>query len=221
MSQTPFYPIFLDLQDQPVLVVGAGAVALRKVHGLLEARAQVTVISPEFAENFAAIGSIEPITAPYDSGMMKRKPWRLVFAATHDIATNAQVCRDAAAARIPCCRADELEHSDFTNGATARLGPITLAVSTHGASPTLARRIRDAAEQAIDPVLVALAELSASWREQVKKKVPDIQVRAALLQKLAGLEVEQVLRSHGRAAAESLFASWLAQAAPSSPVDHV
>jgi siroheme synthase-like protein len=203
-----------------VLVVGAGAVALRKVKGLLDARAKVTVVSPHFGENFAAIQGITPITAAYDSSILQREPWRLVFATTHEAAVNTRVQQDAAAARIPCCRADELAHTDFTNGAVARLGPIILAVSTQGASPALARRIRDAAQQAVDPILVALAELSTPWRDQVKRTVPDIGARAALLQKVAGPEMEQTLRSHGPPAAEALFATWLAHAQSSPPVSH-
>jgi uroporphyrin-III C-methyltransferase/precorrin-2 dehydrogenase/sirohydrochlorin ferrochelatase len=218
MSDAPLYPIFLDLQQRPVLVVGGGAVALRKVRALLESGAKVTVASSRLADNFADLQRIETILAPYDSSMMTRKPWRLVFAATHDPDVNASVYRDAARAHILCCRADELEQSDFFNGAVARLGPIILAVSTHGASPSLALRIRDAAQHAIDPALVTLAELSSPWRDTVKRTVPDMSARAALLQKLAGPEMEETLRSQGKNAAEALFARWLANPQP-SPVD--
>jgi siroheme synthase-like protein len=224
MNEPPLYPIFLDLEAQPVLVVGAGAVALRKVRALLEAGAKVTIASLHVADNFAHLHQIEQILAPYDSKMIAQKPWRLVFAATDNSSVNAQVHRDAAAASILCCRVDEMERSDFFNGATANLGHIVLAVSTHGTSPALARRIRDAAQQAIDPILVKLAELSTPWRDHVKRTVPDIAARAALLQKLAGPEMEQTLRSQGSTAAETLFTTWLAEAnsqpQSSPPVDH-
>src|SRR4051794_30223510 len=139
MNRPPLYPIFLDLHQQPVLVVGGGAVALRKVRSLLETGAKVTVASPHINPAFADISRIEILAAAYDSKLIAQKNCRLVFAATHDPQINARISDDAARANILCHRADEFEHSDFANAATARLGPVVLAVSTHGASPSLAR----------------------------------------------------------------------------------
>ena len=95
---------------------------------------------------------------------------------------------------------------------------MTLAVSTHGASPSLALKIRDAAAAAISPTTVALAALSAQWRQRVKQEIGDPQQRAALLQKLASPEMEALLEAGGQSAAEARFHQWLA--ASKIPVNH-
>src|SRR6476660_9688440 len=121
MPLAPPYPMFLDLVQRPVLVVGGGAVALRKTRGLVESAARVTVVSPQFAAGFDAIKDIERIIAPYAATHMAKKMWRLVFAATNNKDVNAQVQKHAQASGIFCCRCDDLDEGDFSSGATERL----------------------------------------------------------------------------------------------------
>jgi len=221
--------MFLDLVQRPVLVVGGGAVALRKTRGLVESAARVTVVSPQFQAGFDAIKDIERITAPYSATHMARKMWRLAFAATNNKDVNAQVQKHAEAAGIFCCRCDEQEEGDFSGGATERLaaerksdgrgvhsvanlGGVTLVVSTCGASPALSARICHEAAAAIDPVLPRLANLLNEWRAAAKVQVPDPAVRRLLLQRLAGEEMEQALREQGEAGAQALFGRLLAAA---------
>jgi siroheme synthase (precorrin-2 oxidase/ferrochelatase) len=235
--------MFLDLVQRPVLVVGGGAVALRKTRGLVESAARVTVVSPQFAAGFDAIQDIERIDAPYAATHMARKPWRLVFAATNDKDVNALVQKHAEAAGILCCRCDDVEEGDFSSGATERLaadrksdgrgvnavanlGGVTLVVSTCGASPALSARICRQAAAAIDPVLPRLANLLNEWRSIAKVQVPDPAMRRALLQRLASEEMEHVLREQGDAAAVKLFERLLQaaksgtlNAAPSAPAN--
>ncbi|MEI8197708.1 MAG: bifunctional precorrin-2 dehydrogenase/sirohydrochlorin ferrochelatase, partial [Phycisphaerae bacterium] len=160
------YPIFLYLIDRPVLLVGAGAVALRKATGLVAAGAQVTVVAPPPAHpDFAGLGShnYEPIA--YYSGMMLRHPrWSLVFAATDRPEVNARVLADARAQGIFCTRCDQPETGDFSNPALLQRPGVTVAVSTHGASPVLAVRLRESIAAQLDPVLLELSEALARWR---------------------------------------------------------
>jgi siroheme synthase-like protein len=221
MPQARPYPIFLNLAGRPVLIVGGGAVAQRKLGSLLESGAKVTIVSPRFSGDVGARRDIRRIRARYAARHMKLKPWRLVFAATDSRDVNAQVQKHAAVARIPCCRSDswtgEVVSSDFSNGATANVQGIVLAVSTTGSSPALARRMRDQAHTAIDPILVQLAGLFQSWRPAIKSQLTDPALRRLLLLRLAGEEMETALRKSGPAAARKLFARWLNEARSKTP----
>jgi siroheme synthase (precorrin-2 oxidase/ferrochelatase) len=229
MAHAPPYPLFVDLVQKPVLVVGGGSVGLRKTQGLVECAARVTVVSPEFAAGFDKIADIERIIAPYAATHMAHKMWRLVFAATNQPAVNAQVQMHASAAGILCCRTDEPQEGDFSSGANVRVGAtrrsdgrgisaaadgggLVLAVSTAGASPVLAARICRDAAAGIDPVLPALADLLSEWRTQVKAGLPDPHRRRILLQRLAGVEMETLLRREGAPAAQRVFREWLSAA---------
>jgi siroheme synthase-like protein len=214
------YPVFLDLEQRPVLIVGGGGVALRKARGLVAAWARVTVVSPEFAEGFAEIKEIDRITAPYAATHMSKRMWRLVFAATNVRAVNDVVQKHAAAHGILCCRCDEPDLGDFSGGATwqSEQGHVTVAVATAGASPVLAVRLRDAAAGAVDPVLIAWAALMGPWRRRAKQEICDLALRRELFTRMASEPMELCLRSEGAAAANALFDRWLGElrAAPGS-----
>jgi siroheme synthase-like protein len=209
MTDAPLYPLFLHLRNLPVLIVGGGGVAARKAASLAESHARITVVSPDFHADLAVNGKITKHRTIYRSSHMSEKPWRLVFAATDRRAVNARVQKDARAARILCCRCDEPECGDFANGATVRRHSVTLALSTGGASPTLAARLREQAIAGLDPTLLALADLHCGWRVLVKKEVPSLAARTELLKRLGGEEMESHLRAKGTKAAQKLFAQWL------------
>ncbi|MEO7397078.1 MAG: bifunctional precorrin-2 dehydrogenase/sirohydrochlorin ferrochelatase [Ilumatobacteraceae bacterium] len=149
------YPVFLDLEGVDVLVVGGGRVALRKAVGLAEAGASVTVVAPELVEEFDLVSKrIE--RRPYRAG--EAASYRLVITATNDPAVNAQVAADATAANIWVNSADDPANCSFILPAVARRGLVTAAVSTGGASPALAGRIR---EEIADRILTASVEAAA------------------------------------------------------------
>lgn len=142
-----YYPLFLDLRGRKVLVVGAGKVALRKVRGLLEAGADVTVVSPEGEPEFAPL----PVS-------WKRRRFRvsdvagfaLVFAATDDRAVNRKVGEAAAARGIWANVADAPEECDFLVPSRIRRGDLQVAVSTGGQSPRLAVGLRKKIEELLE-----------------------------------------------------------------------
>lgn len=186
---------------------------MRKIRGLLEAGARVTVIATELRPELAKLKP-QKIRRPYASADMRTQPWQLVFAATDSPEENARVHKDASRRRILCCRCDESDGSDFAGAAVAYAGPVTLAVSSAGASPALAARIRDKAATAIDPVLVRLAELLPTWRARAKKVIAHPQLRRKLLQQIAGPVMEETLRKHGLRQARVLFTRWLRSYSP-------
>jgi siroheme synthase-like protein len=211
MSQATLYPIFLNLDNAPVLIVGGGSVALRKTLGLMTAGARITIVSPAFVPELEQL-SIIRVAQHYDPAHITLSRWKLVFAATDNAEVNAAVARDAAAYRILCCRADSGEESDFVGGAMGTAGGVTVAISTDKASPVLAARLRDAAVAGLDPVLVEWTGLLSVWRATAIARIRDAAARRALLKRIAGPEMEGVFRLRGRAGAEQSFTQWLTEA---------
>lgn len=133
------YPIFLELEGVSVLVVGGGRVALHKATALAQAGAIVTVIAPQFVDGFdEVVDLIEK--RKYQHGDVSG--FRLIFTATNDPDVNAQVTADANTQGIWVNSADDPANCSFILPAVARRGLVTVAVSTGGASPALAQRLR-------------------------------------------------------------------------------
>src|SRR5438067_2904964 len=133
------YPVFLDLKDRPVLVVGAGKVALRKTRGLLEAGARVTVVAPDLLPDFERL----PVR-------LVRRPFRasdlggavLVFAATADRLTNHRIGIAAKGRGIFANIADSAAECDFVVPARVQRGDVHIAISTGGRSPRVSAELR-------------------------------------------------------------------------------
>lgn len=140
----PYYPIFLDLAGKPVLVVGAGKVALRKTKGLLEAGAAVTVVAPRAEPEFARL-----------SLTMRRRGFRasdirgavLVFAATDDRTVNHAVAQSAKRHGIPVNVADARAECSFVVPARITRRNLQIAISTGGESPRVAAALRRKIEE--------------------------------------------------------------------------
>ena len=142
---TVLYPIFLNLDGKRCVVVGGGAVANRKARKLLQARAEVVAISPEVKPELESVAT-EVRRRPYREGDLEGAS--LVFAATNLREVNAAVAREARGRGIPVNVADEPSEGDFALPSVLRRGQLQVAVSTGGASPTLARRVRYELESA-------------------------------------------------------------------------
>ncbi len=140
------YPIFLDLKDRPVLVVGAGKVALRKVKGLLEAGARVMVVAPEWESEFESL-PVRLIPRRFRatdlSGAM------LVFAATDDRLANHRIGIAAKGKGVFANIADSAEECDFVVPARLQRGTVQVAVSTGGENPRLSSELRKRLEEVL------------------------------------------------------------------------
>lgn len=151
------YPVFVELAGRRCLVVGGGVVGRRKAEGLLAAGAAVTIVEPRPGDELRAMardaGALSVVERGFRAGDCAGAA--LVYACADDRDVNAAVAADARSAGSPCCRADDGAASDFTAGAVLRRGGVCVAVSTGGASPGLAVRVRDrlAASGAIDEAL--------------------------------------------------------------------
>jgi precorrin-2 dehydrogenase / sirohydrochlorin ferrochelatase len=160
------YPVYLDLRDVAVLVVGGGNVAARKIEGLLRAGAAVTVVAPWFIEEVQVM-PVERIARPYATTDLDGR--RLVITATDDPSVNAQVTRDATARNIWSNSADDPTNCTFILPAIARNGVLMAAVSTGGGSPALAGWLRSQiARDVLTDRAVAAVEQLALERATVK-----------------------------------------------------
>ncbi|MEW6113527.1 MAG: bifunctional precorrin-2 dehydrogenase/sirohydrochlorin ferrochelatase [Thermodesulfobacteriota bacterium] len=165
------YPLMMLIHGKPVLVVGGGRVALRKVRNLLECGAEVTVISPEVEDelqNLAAEGSVHWIAEAFREELVPSIPEpALIFGTTDQRDVNARINRFAAERGIPCNIADVPELCTFTVPAVVSRGDLTIAVSTSGASPALARRIRERLEAEFGAEYEVLTRMLAGVRQAV------------------------------------------------------
>lgn len=160
------YPVSLDLTGVAVLVVGAGPVAVRKVAGLVVAGARVRVVAPDVSDQLDMATIDELRRRPYEPADLDGV--RLVVTATGDAGVDARVAADATAAGIWVNAADQPADCTFILPAIARNGPLSIAVSTDGASPALARRLRDRAGELLTDEVVALAADLATRRAAVR-----------------------------------------------------
>jgi precorrin-2 dehydrogenase / sirohydrochlorin ferrochelatase len=146
------YPIFAVIEDKPCLVVGGGAVGERKVHDLMAAGAQVTVVSRTLTPELAALadrGEIRYLAEDFREAQVEGMA--LIMAATDDPGVNAAVSAAAQTRAIWVNVADAPEYCTFIVPAQVRRGDLTLAISTGGASPALARQLREEFQQHLGP----------------------------------------------------------------------
>ena len=168
MSEGPSfgYPVVLDLRGVPVLVVGAGPIAARKVAGLAAAGAHVRVVAIDVSDDLDRATVVEVRPRAYQPDDLDGV--RLVISATGDAATAARVAADAEAKGLWVNAADQPADCSFILPAIARRGRLSIAVSTDGASPALARRLRDRAGELLTDDVLALAAALAERRREVR-----------------------------------------------------
>ena len=165
----PDYPVFLSLAGQPCLVVGGGPVAARRSRGLVEAGADVTVVSPETGPPMDALveaGSVVLERRPYRQG--EAVPYALVVTATGVSSVDETVVDDARGAGVPVNSADGDRPGTVRLPAVLRRGPVTVAVSTGGTSPALAGWLRNRIARALPPELETLVALVEEARSEVR-----------------------------------------------------
>jgi siroheme synthase-like protein len=166
-----YYPVFLEMKDRPCVVVGGGAVAERKVEGLLASGARVSVISPELTPALAALreeGRLHHIARSYRDGDLKG--YDLAVVATDDGAANADVARDGRRRRVWVNAVDDPANCDFILPSVVRRGDVVIAASTGGASPALARRLREELEAFLSEDYAPLAELLQEVRQELRSR---------------------------------------------------
>jgi precorrin-2 dehydrogenase / sirohydrochlorin ferrochelatase len=160
------YPANLVVDGRPCLVVGGGAIALRKVEGLLACGADVTVVAPSIDDRLRALPGVTIEERAYRPGEVAA--YRLAIAATDSPAVNAAVFHDGEQAGVWVNGADDPANCSFTLPAVLRRGPLLVTVSTGGRSPALSRWLRQRLEAEIGPEFEILLDLLSSERERLK-----------------------------------------------------
>jgi len=189
------YPLFADLSQRAVLVVGGGAVAERKIEALLAAQAVVTVNAVELTgqlQRWVAEGRIAQRRGAFRDDWLG--PVWLVVAATSDRAVNRQVAAAADQRRVFANVVDDAALSSFHVPAVIDRAPLTIAISSGGDAPMLARLLRERLESLLDHSLGALATLAAILRKRIRVRFADMAARRRFYESLFAGPVATLLR---------------------------
>jgi precorrin-2 dehydrogenase / sirohydrochlorin ferrochelatase len=179
------YPIMLNVTNQRVVVIGGGKVAERKIHGLLEAKAKITVVAPTITtgiQQLAATGKLiwrQKTFSPDDL----EEAW-VVIAATNNRDVNKAVAKAAKPYQLINI-ADDPERSNFHVPAVIRSGRLTIAISTGGASPTVAQQIRCQLAELYDDDYGQYIDFLYKCRQYILRNVDDEQKRKKLFKAIA------------------------------------
>ena len=174
MLETPLYVACLMLKGRPCVVVGGGHVGLEKVEGLLACGAEVTLIAPDAVgalRDYAAEGSIRWERRPY-AGAEDLDGRLVVIAATSDTDVNIAVHDDAERRQMLCNVVDVPPLCNFILPAIVRTGPLAIAISTAGASPALAKRMKREIAEAYGEPYARLAVILNDARGWAKATLP-------------------------------------------------
>lgn len=174
MLGTDLYGVFIALEGQRALVVGDGDMAREKAEALIRGGAEVTIVAPDAYEKEALEGCL------------------LVVAAVTDMDLAHRINADATARAMLVNVADVPDLCNFILPALARSGPITVAVSTSGASPALAQRIRHEVADAIDEAYGELAEILDTLRPWAKENLPTYEARRDFFAGIVGADPDPV-----------------------------
>ncbi len=202
-----FIPLFLQVEGKPCLVVGGGEVATRKLGPLLDAGARVTVISLKVTDEIERLAQAQRIA-------LRRRSYRegdiadyhLVYAATDDRNLQRHLSEEASRLNIPINVADAPAFCSFIAPSVIRRGRLQIAISTTGASPAFARRLRQRIEQSLGDEIEVLLELTAGIKTWLKRREPDRDLRARKLNALAASELESALRRGDKGEVEAIIA---------------
>lgn len=213
------FPLFADLDGRAVLVVGGGDVAERKTRALLEAGALVTAGAPHFSPSMAELARRGEITLRHGGF---QPDWLdgqwLVVAATDDRAVNARISAAAAERRMLANVVDDPELSSFQVPSIVDRAPLVIAISSAGAAPVLARRLRERMEALFDHSLGDLAGLAQQYRARIRERHADMGERRRFYDWMFDGPVAASLRAGQPAAAERMLSAALAAAQePAAP----
>ncbi len=167
-TRAPQYPVNLELREQPVLVVGGGHTAARKVGALIEAGAHVTLVSPIIIDVLRDNPGVRWHQREYQRG--EAASYRAVITTTGLPEVDGQVARDAKATGVPVNSADDPDNCTFTLPAVVRLGDIQVTVSTAGRSPAFAGWLKARIEAMLDDSLADVLDLLAEVRDDLHEQ---------------------------------------------------
>ncbi|MFZ5861498.1 MAG: precorrin-2 dehydrogenase/sirohydrochlorin ferrochelatase family protein [Nitrospirota bacterium] len=194
-----YYPAMLNLEDRAVVVIGGGVIATRKVAELLASGARVTVISPTVSPRvarWAREGRLRLRRRAYRSGDLKGS--RLAVAATSDPGEQTRIAQEAQTTLTWVNVVDQPEHCDFVAPAVVRRGDLTIAVSTGGHNPALARWLKQELAATVGPEYGRLTALLAAVRLALREHGAPMTTRRRLVDQLMAAGLLERVRANDR-----------------------
>lgn len=192
---THYYPVMLALHERLAVIIGGGSVAEQKLAELRNAGARIRVVSPRatpLIESLSRTGAIEWIPRAYESGDLAGA--RIAIAATDDADVNARVWAEAEERGVLLNAVDDVRHCHFIAPSVHRRGDIVVAVSTGGACPALAVRLRERVGRMIGPEHATLARIAGALRGEIARRVPVLEARRALWYRIVDANALDLLR---------------------------
>ena len=196
-----FYPIYLDVKDKKCVIVGGGKVAYRKVCSLKEAGAEVVVVSPETCPEIADKKDIALIKKDYDENILDGA--LLVIAATDNESVNKKVSLDARKRNIIVNVVDHPELCSFIVPSTINRGDLCISISTGGASPAVAKSIREKLEDVFGSEYEEYLNLLTKMRSIAMSDIKNSAKRRKVLRRLAEKDILNIMKNNGVTEAEA------------------
>jgi len=203
---TTYYPIYVELHEQPCIVIGGGKIAEGKVEGLLTAGAQVTIISPSLTSHLHTLveqNKVAYISRIYQHGDLAGA--FMVICATNQTEINHQVWQEASTNRQLVNVVDDTPRCNFIAPAILRKGDLNIAISTGGKAPALAVRLKERLQKEIGPQYERFLELSGQLREPLARNIPDFETRKKLWYELVDSDILELLSQDNEPAALDLI----------------
>lgn len=200
-------PIFLDVGGKPCIVVGGGDTVERKVRALLEAGAAVTVVGSDVNKELAAMserGIVVLLPRPYERGDLKG--FALAYVATDDTELARRISLEARELGVPINVVDAPELCSFLAPSVIQRGDLQIAISTSGASPALARRLREELEPLFGPEYAELLAVLRAVRARLRTIEPDPERRARKLSALVRSPLREYLKGRDYEAVDAVLA---------------
>ncbi len=196
-----FYPIHLNVTGKKCVIIGGGKVAYRKARSLKESGANVVVVSPEVCAEMVSEDGLVLIEREYEECFLDDA--LLVIAATDNEAVNKKVTLDAEKRNIIVNVVDYPERCSFIVPSTINRGDLCISISTGGASPAVAKRIREELETAFGKEYEEYLDLLTEMRSLAMSSIEDSVKRRKVLQRLAEKEIFDTVKSEGVKEAEA------------------
>ena len=201
-----FYPVYLNLKNKAVVVIGGGEIAARKIESLIGTGASITVISPQVTPQIEALAQAKQLDLhlrAYASGDCDAA--MLVFSATDDPVVSDRVFQDATLSGAWINTSDQPALCSFIMPAVVRRGDVAIAISTGGTSPGLAARLRQKSAEIIGPEYGQMAQLLSKARLEIRHRIQGAAERKALHDRILDSDIIERLKRNDTAGAERLL----------------
>lgn len=182
-----YYPLFIDLKNEPVLIIGGGEIAYRKGKELVRAGAKVTLLAPERVEDWRDLGVIWK-DIPYEEQDLS--PYTLVVVATDDVFVNDSVVAQCKAKKIHCNAAYSVKAGDIVMPGIIEEGGFSITISSQGRTPFLTKKIKEDIKALLANYSEETIALLGKTREHILKTYPD--EKEVLLKKLAEMPIKEI-----------------------------